>query len=85
MWSIFPAAAMLLAQGQPASAEERWCFERDQGGAKLCESTENACNALLKINPEIATGPCLRDGPNSQQSGSTTPPSDPQKRSSTKP
>jgi hypothetical protein len=84
MWSIFPAAAMLLAQGQPDPAGE-WCFERGQGGAKLCERTENACNTLLKINPEIATGPCLRVEPNSEQSGSTTPPSDPQKRRSTKP
>ena len=59
MWSIFPAAAILLAQAQPGPAE-KWCFERGQNGAQLCEDTENSCNDLLKINPEIATGPCLR-------------------------
>ena len=84
MWLIFPAAAMLLAQGQPDSAA-KWCFERGQQGAKLCESTKRACNDLLKINPEIATGPCLRVEPNSEQSGSTTPPPDAEKRRSTKP
>src|ERR1700732_4356579 len=62
MWSIFPAAAILLAQAQPDPAE-KWCFERGQNGAQLCEDIENSCNALLKINPEIATGPCLRVEP----------------------
>jgi hypothetical protein len=45
MWSIIPAAARLLAQTQPAPAEN-WCFERGQMGAQLCEGTENACNAF---------------------------------------
>ena len=70
MWSIFPAAAILLVQAQP-SPSEKWCFERGQGGAQLCEGTEAACNDLLKINSEIATGPCLRVEPNLEQSGST--------------
>ena len=55
MWFMFPAATILLAQAQPDPAE-KWCFERGQKGALLCEGTETACNALLKINPEIATG-----------------------------
>jgi hypothetical protein len=59
MWSISPAAAILLAQAQPDLAE-KWCFERGQHGAQLCEDTETACNDLLKINPEIATGPPTR-------------------------
>jgi hypothetical protein len=37
MWSIFPAAAILLAQAQPDPAE-KWCLERGQNGAQLCES-----------------------------------------------
>ena len=73
MWSIIPAAAILLAQAQPDPAEN-WCFERGQNGAQLCERTENACNALLKINPEIATGPCLQVPPRVEQSGSTALP-----------
>jgi hypothetical protein len=48
MWSIFPTAAILLAQAQP-NPPEQWCFERGQNGAQLCEPTEAACNALLKI------------------------------------
>ena len=72
MWFIFPAAAILLAQAQPDPAE-KWCFERGQNGAQLCEGTETACNYLLEINPEIATGPCLRVQP-MEQSGSTAPP-----------
>jgi hypothetical protein len=47
MWSIFPAAAILLAQAQPDPAE-KWCFEIGQNGAQLCEDTENSCNAVLK-------------------------------------
>ena len=67
------------AQPNPA---EKWCFERGQNGAQLCEDTENSCNALLKINPEIATGPCLRVEPRLEQSGATAspaPPNPPQK------
>jgi hypothetical protein len=75
MWSIFPAAAILLAQAQP-NPPEKWCFERGQNGAQLCEGTEAACNDLLKINPEIATGPCLQE-PRVEQSSSTAPPAPP--------
>jgi hypothetical protein len=73
MWPIIPAVAILLAQAQPNPAE-KWCFERGQGGARLCEGTETACNDLLKLNAEIATGPCLQVEPRIEQSGSTTPP-----------
>ena len=73
MWSIIAAAAVLLAQAQPDTTE-KWCFERGQKGAQLCEGTETACNDLLKINTEIATGPCLRVEPSMEQSGSTAPP-----------
>jgi hypothetical protein len=76
MWSIFPAAAILLAQAQP-NPPEQWCFERGQNGAQLCEPTEAACNALLKINPEIATGTCLQIEPRMEHSGSTAPPNPP--------
>ena len=79
MWSIISAAAILLAQAQPDSAEN-WCFERGQKGAQLCEGTENACNALLKINPEIATGPCLQVPRGVEQSGSTAPPATSEKQ-----
>ena len=76
MWTIFPAAAILLAQAQP-NPPEKWCFERGQNGAQLCEGTEAACNGLLNINPEIATGPCLQVEPRVEQSGSTAPPAPP--------
>ena len=79
MWSIIPAAVILLAQAQPDPAEN-WCFERGQKGALLCEGTENACNALLKINPEIATGPCLQVEPRVEQSGSMALPATPETR-----
>jgi hypothetical protein len=72
MWSIFPATAIFLAQAQPAPAE-KWCFERGQNGALLCEGTQTACNHLREINPEIATGPCLQVEPREEQSGSTAP------------
>jgi hypothetical protein len=84
MWSIFPAAAILLAQAQPDPAE-KWCFERGQKGDQLCEGTETACNDLRKINPEIATGPCLRVEPRVEQSGSTALPPSSEKRTPTKP
>jgi hypothetical protein len=76
MWSIIPAAAILLAQAEPVTAE-KWCFERGQNGAQLCEGTEAACANLLKINPEIATGPCLQVEPRVEQSGSTARPAPP--------
>jgi hypothetical protein len=72
MWYILPAAAILLAQAQPDLAET-WCFERGQHGAQLCEATEPACSDLLRLNPEIATGPCLRVQP-VERSGSAVPP-----------
>ena len=84
MWSIIPAAAILLAQAQPALGE-KWCFERGQKGAQLCEGTETACNDLLKINTEIATGPCLPVEPREERSGSTAPPPSSEKRAPTKP
>jgi hypothetical protein len=82
MWSIIPAAAVLLAQAQPAPPE-KWCFERGQKGAQLCEDTETACNDLLKINTEIATGPCLQVEPRVEQPGSTAPPASSEKQTPT--
>jgi hypothetical protein len=58
MWSMLPVVAIVIAQGQPSSAE-KWCFERDQD-AQLCEHSEAACKALLDINGEIARSPCKR-------------------------
>ena len=85
MWSIFPAAAIFLAQAQP-DPSEKWCFERGQKGAQLCEGTETACDDLRKINTEIATGPCLPVELNVEQSGSTTaPPPRSEKEAPTKP
>ena len=55
MWSIIPAAAILLAQAQPDPAEN-WCFERGQNGAQLCEGTEK---------PRAT--PCLRSTPRLRQ------------------
>jgi hypothetical protein len=63
----------------------KWCFERGQRGAKLCEHTEKACSELLKINPEIATGSCQRVEPNLERSGSTVPPPGSKKRASAQP
>ena len=72
MWSILAAApAIVLAQAQPGPAE-KWCFERGQHGAQLCEETETGCNDLLQKNPEIATGPCLRLQ-SVEEAGSTAP------------
>ena len=77
MWSIFPAAAILLAQAQPDPAE-KWCFERGQKGAQLCEEhREPRATPCLKINSEIATGPCLPVEPRVEQSGSTASPATP--------
>jgi hypothetical protein len=79
MWSIIPAAVILLTQAQP-NPPGKWCFERGQNGAQLCEGTEAACAALLKANPEIATGPCLQVPPGIEQPGSTAPPATSEKR-----
>ena len=56
MWTIFPAAAILLAQAQTDPAD-KWCFERGQGGAKLCESEQSwACNELLEDQHRDSNG-----------------------------
>ena len=47
MWSIFPAAAILLAQAQPGPAE-KWCFERGQGGAQLLRGHRNGVQRLAE-------------------------------------
>jgi hypothetical protein len=46
------------APGPDTKSGPRWCFDRGQGGALLCEQTEAECNRLHDINPEIAQGPC---------------------------
>ena len=68
MWSILPAAAILLAQAQPDLAE-KWCFERGQKGAQLCEGTETACNDLRKINPLLRFLDSARSSRNSPAEG----------------
>ena len=60
MWTVIPAAAILLAQATqppPSSKSDEWCFDRGQN-AQLCEPTELACNKLRDLNSEIAHGPC---------------------------
>jgi len=59
MWPISPILAIVIAQAQP-TPPAKWCFERGQQGALLCEETEAACKALLDINDKIATSPCKR-------------------------
>lgn len=66
MWSMIPAAVIVLVQAaQPGtdSKSHKWCFEREQQGAQLCEETEDACNKLRSINAEIARSPCRRVEP----------------------
>jgi hypothetical protein len=66
MWSMIPAAVLVLAQGTQPGTESKtgqWCFEREQQGAQLCEETEAACNKLRAINTEIARSPCRRVEP----------------------
>ena len=60
MWSVIPAAAIVLSQAAQPDANPQstqWCFDRDQG-AQLCEQTEAACNKLRDINSEIAQSQC---------------------------
>ena len=66
MWSIFPAVAILVAQAQPDPAE-KWCFERGQNGAQLCEGTETACNDLLKITPRLRQVRAYKSSPRNNQ------------------
>ena len=59
MWSMIPAVFVILAQATQPSPDARsgkWCFERDQPGAQLCEATEAECNRLRSINTDIARG-----------------------------
>src|SRR5260370_26471973 len=58
MRSIFPAAAILLAQAQPDPAE-KWSFERGQKGAQLCEGTETDL-VLIQCHSGVTT---VRDSP----------------------
>ncbi len=77
MWFMFPAATILLAQAQPDPAE-KWCFERGQKGALLCEGYgKPRATPCLKVNFEIATGPCLQVEPRVEQLGSTALPATP--------
>jgi hypothetical protein len=72
LWStvLFGVA---IAQGQPG-LPAKWCFERGQQGAQLCEDTEAECIKLRSINTEIATSPCKHiDRPEIQQSPSEPP------------
>jgi len=63
MWALIPALAIVLAQAAQPSTDpkpEKWCFEREQQGAQLCETTEDACKKLHDVNAEIAKTPCKR-------------------------
>jgi hypothetical protein len=72
MWSTMVFVAV-IAQAQP-SPSAKWCFERGQQGAQLCENTESECFKLRSINTEIATSPCKRiELPEIQRSPSGPP------------
>jgi hypothetical protein len=74
---MIAALIIVLAQAsQPgaASKAQKWCFERKQQGALLCEATENECNKLRDLNLEIANGPCKPiEAPGIQVSPTETP------------
>ena len=77
---LIPAFLIILAQAaQPGtnSKPQKWCFEREQQGAQLCEETEAACNKLLSINTEIARSPCKPVEPPEIQISPTEPPAPP--------
>ena len=66
MWQVIPAVAIVLAQAAQPSTNpkpEKWCFERKQQGAQLCEATEDACKKLRDVNTEIAKSACKRVEP----------------------
>jgi hypothetical protein len=80
MWSTIPATVIVLVQtAQPGadSKSHKWCFEREQQGAQLCEETEDACNKLRSINAEIARSPCRRVEPPEIQISPTERPAPP--------
>jgi hypothetical protein len=80
MWSMIPAAVIVLAQATQPCTESKtgqWCFEREQQGAQLCEETEAACNKLRSINTEIARSPCKRVEPPEIQISPTAHPAPP--------
>jgi hypothetical protein len=78
MLPMIPALAIVLAQAATPpdtnSKSQKWCFEREQQGAQLCEATEDACNKLRALNTEIARGPCKRVEPPETQFSPTEPP-----------
>ena len=79
MWPIIPALAIITAQTQPIPSA-KWCFERGQQGAQLCEETEAECIKLRSINTEIATSPCKPvEAPKIEQSPTEPAPAPPQK------
>lgn len=85
---MIPVAVIVLVQAaQPGvdSKSHKWCFEREQQGAQLCEETEDACNKLRSINAEIARSPCRRvEPPETQISPSELPaPPNPEKQTPT--
>jgi hypothetical protein len=88
MWPMIPALAIVLAQAsQPGtgSNSQKWCFDREQQGAQLCEATEAGCNKLRSINTEIARSPCKPVEPAEIQTSPTEPPapSNPEKQTPT--
>ncbi len=76
MRPMIPALAIVLAQAaQPGanSTSNKWCFDRGQGGALLCEATEGECNHLRDLNAEIAKSPCKHAEPPENQVSPTEP------------
>jgi len=78
MWPMtIPVLAIILAQAaQPGtgSKSQKWCFKREQQGAQLCETPEDACNKLRELNTEIARSPCKHIEPPGIRVSPTEPP-----------
>ena len=52
MWSISPAAAILLAQAQP-NPPEQWCFEREHSSASLQKPPATPCLKSTRRSQQV--------------------------------
>ena len=79
MWSIIPAAAVLLAQAQPDTAEN-WCFERGQKGLSSARVQRRRAMPCLKSTPRLRQFRADRSRGGAEQSGATAPPATSEKQ-----